>query len=127
MANSFDGFYIGHVSRFQNIKADALATLAATMALPTDTIYHFIVATRCHVCPKHVLETNEVHVASIGFEHRDWRFSLIDYVLHDILPDDPKEVASIQWRSLCFYYDPIVKTLYRHSYDGILLRCLSNS
>jgi len=25
MANSFDGFYISHVSRFQNTKADALA------------------------------------------------------------------------------------------------------
>jgi len=47
--------------------------------------------------------------------------------LHDILPDDPKEAASIRRRSLRFYYDPIVKTLYRRSYDGILLRCLSNS
>ena len=34
MANSFDGFYIGHVSHFQNNKADALAALAATLALP---------------------------------------------------------------------------------------------
>ena len=33
MANLFDGFYIGHVSRYQNTKADALALLAATLAL----------------------------------------------------------------------------------------------
>jgi len=45
MANSFDGFYIGHVSRFQNTKADDLAALAATLALPIDTIHHFTVAT----------------------------------------------------------------------------------
>ena len=32
MANSFDGFYIGHVSRFQNTKADALAALADALA-----------------------------------------------------------------------------------------------
>jgi len=32
VANSFDGFYIGHVSRFQNTKADALATVEATLA-----------------------------------------------------------------------------------------------
>jgi len=38
MANSFDGFYIGHVSRFKNTKADALTALAATLALPIDTI-----------------------------------------------------------------------------------------
>jgi len=85
------------------------------------------VATRHLVCPKHVLETREAHITSTDFEQRDWRFPLIDYALHDILPDAPKEAASIQQRSLRFYYDPIVKTLYRHSYDGILLRCLSNS
>jgi len=126
MSNSFDGFYIGHLSRFQNTKADALVALAATLALPIDTIYHFTVATQHLVCPKHVLETNEVHITSIGFEPRDWRFSLIDYDLHDILPDDPKEAVSIRRRYLRFYYDPIVKTLYRCSYEGILLRYLSN-
>ena len=116
MANSFDGFYISHVSQSQNTKADALAALVATLAalvatlaLPIDTIYHFTVATRRLVCPKHVLETNEVHVTSIGFKPRDWRFSLIDYALHDILPDDLKEVASIRRSSLRFYYDPIEK------------------
>ena len=66
-----------------------------------------------------MLETNEVHVTSIGFEPRDWRFSFIDYALHNILPDDPKESVSIRRRSLRFYYDSIVKTLYRRSYDGI--------
>ena len=45
MANLFDGFYIGHVSRSQNTKADALAALAAILALPIDTTYHLIVAT----------------------------------------------------------------------------------
>ena len=45
MANLFDGFYIGHVSQSQNIRAEALAALAATLALPIDTTYHFIVAT----------------------------------------------------------------------------------
>jgi len=126
MANSFDGFYIGHVSPFQNTKANALAALAATLALPIDTIYYFTVATRCLICPKHVLETNKVHVTSIGFELRDWRFLLIDYALHDKLPDYPKEAASIRRTSLHFYYDPIVKTLYHRLYDDILLCCLSN-
>jgi len=85
------------------------------------------VASRHLIGPKYVLKTKEVHITSTGFEPRDWQFSLIDYALHDILPDDPKEAASIRRRSLRFYYAPIVKTLYRRSYDGILLRCLSNS
>jgi len=84
------------VSRFQNTKADALAALAATLALPIDTTYHLTVATQHLICPKHVLETNEVYVTSIDFEPRDWRFSFIDYPLHDILPDGPKEAVSIR-------------------------------
>ena len=127
MANLFDGFYIGHVSRSQNTKADALAAQAATLALLIDTTYHLTVATRQLVCPKHVLETKEVLVTSIDFEPKDWRLPLIDYALHGILPNDPKEAASIRRRSLRFYYDPIIKTLYRRSYDDILLHCLSNS
>ena len=78
LANLFDGFYIGHVSRSQNTKADALAALAATLALPIDTIYHLTVATRHLVYPKHVLKTMKVHSISTDFESRDWRFSLID-------------------------------------------------
>ena len=115
MANLFDGFYIGHVSQSQNTRADALAAVAATLALPIDTTYHLTVATRHLVCPKHVLKTKEVHITSMGFEPRDWRFSLIDYALHDILSDDPKEAASKD--TLHFYYDPIEKILYRCSYD----------
>jgi len=52
--------------------------------------------------------------------------SLIDYVLHGLLPDNSKEAASIKQRSLRIYFDPTLKTLYRRSYDGILLHCLSN-
>ena len=96
MANLFDGFYIGHVSRSQNTRAKALAALAATLALPIDTTYHLTVATRHLVCSKHVLKTKEVHVTSIDIEPKDWRFPFIDYALHGILPDDPKEAASIR-------------------------------
>ena len=84
-------------------------------------------ATRCLICSKHELKTNEVHATLLGFEPRVWWFSFIDYALHDILSNDLKEAASIRQRSLHFYYDPIVKTLYRRLYDGILLRSLSNS
>jgi len=59
-------------------------------------------------------------------ELRDWRFLIIDYALYGILSDDPKEAASVRQRSTRFYYDAVVK-MYRRSYDGILLRCLSNS
>ena len=82
---SFDGFYTSHVSQSQNTKADALAALAAMLALPIDTTYHLTVATRHLICPKHALKTKEVHSISTDFEPTDWQFSLIDYALHDIL------------------------------------------
>ena len=43
---------------------------------------------------------------------------LLPITLHGLLPDDPKETTSIRRRSLRFYYDPTLKTLYRRSYDG---------
>ena len=55
LANLFEGFYIGDVSRSQNTKADVLAALATTLALPVDTEYHLTVATRHLVCSKHML------------------------------------------------------------------------
>jgi len=57
----------------------------------------------------------------------DWWFSIIDYALHGILPDNPKKATSVRWRSTRFYYDTVVKILYRCSCDGIFLRYLSNS
>ena len=43
LANLSEGFYIGHVFRSQNTKADVLAALATTLALPVDTEYHLSV------------------------------------------------------------------------------------
>jgi len=96
LANTFDGLYISHVSHLQNTKADTLADLAATLALPSDTSYHLMVATRHLFCSKFDLEVREVHTTSTHFEPRYLQFLIIDYVLHGILPDDSKEVASIR-------------------------------
>jgi len=41
-----------------------------------------------------------------------------------MLPDDSKEAAAIKRKTHRFYYNAITRTLYRRSYDGILLRCL---
>ena len=41
--------------------------------------------------------------------------------------DDPKDVVSVRRRSTRFYNDAVVKMLYRRSYDGMLICCLSNS
>ena len=102
--SSWTGGYIDFTSRYQ---------------LPSCSSY-----SSC-LLSKYSLKVREVHTTSTTFEPWDRQFSIIDYALHDILPNDPKEATSIQRRSPHFYYDPEVKTLYHHSYDGILLRCLS--
>jgi len=72
LADSFDGFYISHVSHLQNTKADALAALVTTLALPPDTSYRLLVATRHLFCLKYGLEVSEVHTTSKNFKQRDW-------------------------------------------------------
>ena len=72
LAKSFYGFYISHISRLLNTKADALAALAATLALLADITYRPIVATHHLFCSKYGLEVSEVHTTSTNFKPRDW-------------------------------------------------------
>ncbi|XP_020254134.1 uncharacterized protein LOC109831208 [Asparagus officinalis] len=110
LADSFEGFYIDHIPRLKNTYADALASLAATLALPESTTQ----------------QINAVEEEPAMLEPKDWRFLIIDYVLYSLLPEDIKERESIRRRAPRFYYDSQSQTLYRKSYDGLLLRCLSN-
>ena len=41
--------------------------------------------------------------------------------VYDILSNEPKEAAAIRRKAPKFYYNAITRTLYRRSYDGILL------
>jgi len=71
------------------------------------------------------LQVKETLETSAGPELRDWRFSYIDHALYGILPDDPKEAASIRRKAPRFYYNAITQILYHRSHDGILLHCMS--
>ena len=135
MAERFTNFCIDHVPRKQNAHADALASLAASLALPAGVVEKIFVHSHDLYCPRiapedHQKPTGDRQVKealelSTGPEPRDWRFSYIDYVLYDILPEDTKEAATIRRKAPKFYYNTITRTLYRRSHDGILLRCLS--
>ena len=135
MAERFINFYIDHVPRQQNAHADALASLAASLALPAGVVEKILVHSHDLYCPRIASEdyqkptgdcqVKEALESSTGPEHRDWRFPYIDYVLYGILPDDTKEAAAIRRKALKFYDNAITRTLYRRSHDGILLRYLS--
>ena len=94
------------IPRRQNAHADALASLAASLALPVGAAEKvFIYSHDLYCCkftledskaPRGDLQVKEVLKTSTSLEPRDWRFSYIDFVLYGILPDDPKEAVAIR-------------------------------
>ncbi|XP_020258994.1 uncharacterized protein LOC109835429 [Asparagus officinalis] len=128
LAGSFDSFRIKHILRSKNTHADALASLAANLAQPLGTCQHVTVASRRLFKSEDTpAEANTTYQAPDQSKERDWRFPIIDYVLYGILPEDVKERDSVRRHAPRFYYDATTKALYRRSYDGILLRCLSTT
>jgi len=93
-------------SQTQNAHAEALASLAASLALPAGATERVLVYSRELYYKKFTLEDNktprrdlqvkEVLETLTSLELRDWRFPYIDFVLYGILPDDPKEAAAIR-------------------------------
>ena len=136
MAERFRNFYIDHVPRQQNVHANALASLATSLALPARAAEKILIYNHDMYCTRFTFEdhqktTRDLQVkealeTSTGQELRNWRFSYIDYALYGVLPDDPKEVAAIRRKAPKFYYNAITRALYRRSHDGILLCCLSH-
>ena len=117
MREKFQSFYIDHVPRQQNAHTDALASLATSLALPVRTTEKVLVHNHDLYCPKFTLEDSETPRGDLQVEEifdtltdpelRDWRFSFIDFILYDILPDDSKETAAIKRKASRFYYNAI--------------------
>ncbi|XP_019261758.1 PREDICTED: uncharacterized protein LOC109239622 [Nicotiana attenuata] len=115
---------IKHVQRKENKRADALAALASTLSLPDQT--QVVVCQRWVVPPPNDYEEEESeveHIASVlEVEIEDWRQPLIDYLCYGILPENPRRKTKIRRIPPRFLY--YKNTLYRRSFDGVLLRCL---
>lgn len=111
----------------QNIEDDALDGLAASLAVPIKTHLLITVVGQELVCSKNNLCLNLSHSAETDTSAKDWRLPFIDYTVYEILPDDIKEATSVRRCFLWFYNDTTTKMLYRRSYNGLLLRCLSDA
>ena len=57
MAERFINFYIDHVPRQQNAHADALTSLAASLALPAGVVEKILVYSHDLYCPRSLLKT----------------------------------------------------------------------
>ncbi|KAM2045314.1 hypothetical protein ACFX1T_009523 [Malus domestica] len=120
----FEAVTLEHVPRKENQMADALANLASSMTLGEDE------ATNVPVCQRWVIplvtetvlsDTNVISILPVNVE--EWRQPLINYLEHGMLPDDQKHRSKVRRRANRFLY--YKGTLYRRSFEGVLLRCLS--
>ncbi|XP_020263003.1 uncharacterized protein LOC109838986 [Asparagus officinalis] len=127
LVKSFESFRIEHVLHSRNTHADALASLAANLAQPLETTQCVPMVSRRLFRPEDVLDMNATHQVSDQPDPKDWHLLIIDYVLYGMLPEDAMEQESVRRRASRFYYDSTTKTLYRKSYDGLLLLCLSKT
>lgn len=118
---SLKKFYIDYVPRHKNMYTDALASHTATLVLSFELSKCIIIRGHDFLCPKRVLEVDEMLQAGLSLEPRSWRFSFIDYVLYAILLKDPKETISVKKKATKTYYDVVLEALYHKSYDDILL------
>ena len=113
-----------HVRRTENKKADALTTLASTLTLPDQTqvivcqIWIVLLSNE-----KEYIENKLDHiVAIVEAAMEDWRQPIIDYLCYGILPENPRRRTNIRRRAPRFLY--YKDTLYRRSFEGMLLQCL---
>ncbi|XP_070029000.1 uncharacterized protein [Nicotiana sylvestris] len=109
--------------RKENKKADALAALASTLTLPDQT--------QITICQKRIVSLDENDDEESKLERLvvvaeavkvDWRQTMINYLWYGILPEDPRRKTEIRRRAPRFLY--YKDTLYRRSFEGVLLRCL---
>ncbi|XP_057775222.1 uncharacterized protein LOC130994205 [Salvia miltiorrhiza] len=116
-----------HIPRNENKQADALAKLASTIAMVNGET-HIPVCERWVVPPifeNEKCEDIESHLVEVfKIEEEDWRQLLVDYLKYDKLPSDPRRRVDIRRRATRFIFFKGI--LYRRSFDGVFLRCLSN-
>ncbi|KAG9453125.1 hypothetical protein H6P81_006029 [Aristolochia fimbriata] len=74
--------------------------------------------------PSRVGEEEETNLVSVyAIEEEDWRQQFLDYLEHNKFPEELK--ARVYVRRVAPKFCLFNNTLYRRSYDGILLRCVS--
>ena len=128
LMNEFKHIEILHVPRSRNALADALAKLAAALALPEGKSAQVTVEERwlLPAVLELIPEEHEVNtVTACAVEDDDWRKPFIDYFKHGTLPDDAVKRRQLQRRLPSYIYKGDV--LYRRAYgQEMLLRCVSH-
>ncbi|KAI5316649.1 hypothetical protein L3X38_036356 [Prunus dulcis] len=130
LISQFQDIHVSHIPRSENDKADALANLAASLTLPSERDIQVTVGERYLLSPaieriEEVVDSNVITSSECEEEPDDleWRHPIIEYLLLEKLPNDSRKKAEVRRRATRFLY--LNGTLYKRSFDGMLLRCLS--
>ncbi|XP_062114336.1 uncharacterized protein LOC133825400 [Humulus lupulus] len=123
----FQNITLNHVPRSKNGKADALAKLVASLTLPGERDIQITIG-ECHLLPQIIDRKEEISTINLvtfreNTNDNDWRQPIINYIQKGVLPEDLKRRVDVKRRALRFVF--LSDTLYKHSFDGMLLRCLS--
>ncbi|XP_075097985.1 uncharacterized protein LOC142175298 [Nicotiana tabacum] len=115
---------IKYVPRKENKNSYALSTLASLLTLPDQR--QVTIGQKWVVPPPNKCESEEnelEHLVGIfKAEKEEWRQPIIDYLRYGILPKHPRRRTEIHRRAPRFLY--YKDTLYRRSFEGVILRCL---
>ncbi|KAK2998436.1 hypothetical protein RJ639_023912 [Escallonia herrerae] len=122
---------IRHVHRGENGRADALASLAASLGLSENKEITITVGARRILQPYEKVavdvQMEEVLTMSKRLEGQDdpldWRLPFMEYLQGGRLPDDRAKRAEVRRRSVQFVMWKDI--LYKRSLDGMLLRCIA--
>ncbi|KAG9453464.1 hypothetical protein H6P81_006368 [Aristolochia fimbriata] len=121
-----------YVPRSENGPADALAGIAASLARFDERPNQVPICERWVIPPpleeeKEGEQTEEIEeslpISASQNQTEDWRKPIINFLRHSTLPVDLRE--RVQIRRTAPRYVFINDVLYRRSYEGLLLRCLS--
>ncbi|XP_073298515.1 uncharacterized protein [Primulina huaijiensis] len=113
-AASFIDWSIEQISREYNREADTLAELAASKS---------DISTREILCLTRLVLSVDEEVPPI--QKSSWMTPLIEYIVRGMLPEDRAQAAKIKRQAPRFVF--LNDVLYRRSYQGPLLKCLSEN
>ncbi|KAM6562749.1 hypothetical protein CsatB_022747 [Cannabis sativa] len=127
LLGQFQDITLNRIPRSKNGKADALANLAASLTLPEERDIQITIGER-HVLSQsteRVEEENTINLITFldSANENDWRQPIKDYIQKRVLLEDLKKRVDVRRRAPQFVV--FNDTLYKRSFDGILLRCLS--
>ncbi|XP_020421291.1 uncharacterized protein LOC109949621 [Prunus persica] len=130
LMSQFQDIHVSHIPKSENDKVDALANLAASLTLPDERDIQIIVGERYLLPPaieriEEVVDSNVIKASECEEEPNDldWPNPIMEYLQHGKLSNDSRKKAEIQCRATQFLY--LNDTLYKQSFDGMLLKYLS--